>query len=76
MAKKRASRPATRGYSMPELSGLYGEPPFEYREAKQLMVEFQTDPRVLRRLVPPPLTPKKNAELGVRSGASRRNSGV
>ena len=67
MAKKRASRPATRSYSMPELSGLYGEPPFEYREAKQLTVEFQTDPRVLRKLVPPPLTPNKDAKVCVSS---------
>jgi acetoacetate decarboxylase len=65
MAKKRAKRPATRSYSMPELSGLYGEPPFEYREAKQLLVEFQTDPRVLRELVPPPLTPNKDAKMSV-----------
>ena len=57
MAKKRASRPATRSYSMPALSGLYGRPPFEYREAKQMTVVFQTDPDVLRELVPSPLVP-------------------
>ena len=67
MARRRASRPATRAYSMPELSGLYGKPPFEYREAKQLTVEFQTDPRALRKLVPPPLTPNKDAKIFVSS---------
>jgi acetoacetate decarboxylase len=67
MAKKRASSPATRSYSMPELSGLYGKPPFEYREAKQLLVEFRTDPRVLRKLVPPPLTPNEDAKISVSS---------
>ncbi len=67
MAKRGASRPATRAYSMPELSGLYGRPPFEYREAKQLTVEFQTDPGVLRKLVPPPLTPNEDAKIFVSS---------
>jgi acetoacetate decarboxylase len=67
MAKKRASRPATRGYSMPGLSGLYGRPPFEYREARQMTVEFQTDPGVLRELVPPQLTPNKDAKMCVSS---------
>jgi acetoacetate decarboxylase len=50
---------------MPELSGLYGKPPFEYREARQLLVEFRTDPRVLRQLVPPPLTPNRDAKVFV-----------
>lgn len=63
MAKKRASRPTTRSYSMPELSGLYGKPPFEYREAKQITVAFQTDPEVLRELVPPPLVPNEDAAM-------------
>ncbi len=67
MAKKRASGPAKRSYSMPRLSGLYGKPPFEYREAKQLTVEFQTDPDVLRELVPPPLTPNEEAKMFVSS---------
>ena len=67
MTEKSSSRPATRSYSMPGLSGLYGKPPFEYREAKQLTVEFQTDPRVLRELVPPPLTPNEDAKIFVSS---------
>jgi acetoacetate decarboxylase len=52
---------------MPALSGLYGRPPFEYREARQMTVEFQTDPRVLRKLVPAPLTPNKDAKVFVSS---------
>lgn len=63
MARKSASRPPTRSYSMPELSGLYGKPPFEYRGAKQLTVVFQTDPAILRELVPPPLTPNEDATM-------------
>jgi len=67
MAEKSASLPATPSYSMPVISGLYGKPPFEYREARQMTVEFQTDPRVLRKLVPPPLTPNKDAKMFVSS---------
>jgi acetoacetate decarboxylase len=67
MARKRSTRQAPRSYSMPALSGLYGRPPFEYREAKQMTVEFQTDPRVLRKLVPAPLTPNKDAKVFVSS---------
>jgi acetoacetate decarboxylase len=63
MAKKRVSRSAARSYSMPEMSGLYGPPPFEYRDARQLLVIFQTDPRVLRKLVPSPLTPDKDGTM-------------
>ena len=49
MATRRSRGPARRSYSMPEISGLYGPPPFEYREVNQLLVAFQTDPRALRR---------------------------
>jgi acetoacetate decarboxylase len=48
---------------MPALSGLYGRPPFEYREAKQMTVVFQTDPDVLRELVPAPLVPNEDAAM-------------
>ncbi len=60
MATRRKTRPAPRSYSMPELSELYPRPPFEYREVNQLLVAFETDARVLRRLVPAPLTPNKD----------------
>ena len=63
MAKKRRSRTASKSYSMPEMSGLYGRPPFEYRDARQMLVVFQTDPRVLRKLVPRPLTPDKDGTM-------------
>ena len=63
MAKARARRTLTPAFSMLELSPLYGEPAFEYRDAKQLLVLFQTDSRVLRRLIPPPLTPNKDSTM-------------
>ncbi|MCP3985156.1 MAG: acetoacetate decarboxylase family protein [bacterium] len=63
MAAKSASRSTTRAFSMPELSGLYGKPPFEYREAKQMTVAFRTDPGVLRDLVPEPLIPNEDATM-------------
>jgi len=63
MARNTASRPTTGSYSMPALSGLYGKPPFEYREAKQMTVAFRTDPTVLRALVPPPLVPNEEATM-------------
>ena len=63
MAKKRRSRTASKSYSMPEMSGLYGRPPFEYRDARQMLVVFQTDPRGLRKLVPRPLTPDKDGTM-------------
>ncbi len=60
MATKRVAKSIAKSYSMPELSGLYGTPPFEYRDSQNLVVSFETDPRVLRNLVPEPLTPNKD----------------
>lgn len=62
MARKRAGKTAggARAYSMPELSELYGKPPFHYRDSQNLVVSFETDARVLRSLVPAPLTPNKD----------------
>jgi acetoacetate decarboxylase len=57
MAKKRIEKSTSSFYSMPELSGLYGTPPFQYRDSQNLLVTFETDPAVLRSLVPQPLTP-------------------
>ncbi|MGB1885004.1 MAG: acetoacetate decarboxylase family protein [Gammaproteobacteria bacterium] len=65
MARKPAKRQAARSYSMPEISELYGKPPFHYREVNQLLVAFQTDARVLRKLVPTPLTPNKDNAMFV-----------
>jgi acetoacetate decarboxylase len=63
MASKGGRRPETRSFSMPALSGLYGRPPFEYREARQMTVVFRTDPDVLRELVPSPLIPNEDATM-------------
>jgi len=63
MAKSNSTDGVTRSYSMPALSGLYGKPPFEYREAKQMTVAFRTDPGVLRELVPSPLVPNEEAMM-------------
>lgn len=60
MATKRASKTTGKNFSMPKLSGLYGMPPFEYRDCQNLIVTFETDARVLRSLVPAPLTPNKD----------------
>jgi len=65
MAKKRVSKTGSKAYSTPELSGLYGRPPFEYRDSTMLLVQFETDPRVLRRLVPAPLVPNRNNHMFV-----------
>ena len=65
MANKRPRRPTPTSYSMPELSGLYGLPPYEYRDSKQMLVIFRTDPRVLQKLIPAPLTADKNGTMFV-----------
>ncbi len=57
VAKKKA---VNTPYSMPALSGLYPKPPFEYRDVSQLLVAFETDARVLRKLVPSPVSPNKD----------------
>ncbi len=63
MTKSNSNDGVTRAYSMPALSGLYGKPPFEYREAKQMTIAFRTDPAVLRELVPAPLVPNEEAMM-------------
>ena len=65
MAKKRSARSAPNAYSMPELSALYGRPPYEYRDTRQLLIIFRTDPKVLRKLVPAPLSADKDGTLFV-----------
>jgi len=50
---------------MPELSGLFGKPPFDYRESKTLAIQFQTDPDILRRLVCAPLLPNSDGTMFV-----------
>lgn len=62
MAKKPARKSTAHqsAYAMPELSGLYGTPPFHYRDSQNLLVSFETNASVLRSLVPKPLTPNKD----------------
>lgn len=59
MARRKASRPKTRSYSMPEPSGLFPAPPYEYREVNQLLVAFETDAKTLKQCVPAPVVPNK-----------------
>ncbi len=59
MARKRANAISKRSFSMPELSELYGKPPFHYREITQHLVQFRTTPQVLRSLIPAPLVPNR-----------------
>jgi len=60
---KRPRAPAP--YSMPELSGLYSRPPYEYRDTRQLLVIFRTDPKLLARLVPAPLVADRDGTMFV-----------
>lgn len=55
--KKTSPKPARLpyGYSLPQLSPLYMQPPFEYRDAWSMMVSFRSDPRVVARYLPKPL---------------------
>ena len=55
-------------FSMPALSGLYGSPPFEYRKTKQLICAFETDPSILKGLLPPELGPNEDAILSLSVG--------
>ena len=64
MARKR-SMPAASAYSMPELSGLYGAPPYEYRDTKQMLILFRSDPKVLRQLIPEPLVSASDGTMFV-----------
>lgn len=63
MARKAAAKKKQHPYSTPEISGLYGRPPYEYRDSTMLVVQFETDARMLRKLVPAPLTPNKNNHM-------------
>ena len=65
MANKRGPGSGPNAYSMPELSGLYGRPPYEYRDTRQLLVIFRSDPKVLRKLVPAPLTADQDGTMFV-----------
>lgn len=64
MATKRTTK-TQHPYSTPDLSGLYIKPPYHYRDSTMLLVQFETDARFLRRLVPQPLTPNKDNHMFV-----------
>ena len=65
MAKKRSARTVSHAYSMPEMSELYGQPPYEYRDCAQMLVIFRTAPKVLANLVPAPLVADKDGTMFV-----------
>ena len=54
---KKTAKPAKLpyGYSLPQLSPLFMQPPFEYRDAWSMLVRFRSDPRVVARFLPKPL---------------------
>ena len=60
MATKKASKKSNHPYSTPALSGVYREPPYEYRDSSTAVVQFETDAQTLRNLVPEPLKPNKD----------------
>lgn len=65
MAKKPSARSAADAFSMPELSPLYGRPPYQYRDTRQLLITFRSDPKFLRKLIPAPLRGDKDGTLVV-----------
>jgi acetoacetate decarboxylase len=65
MANKPAAKKSIHPYSTPAMSGVYREPPYEYRDSPNLLVQFETDAQVLRSLVPKPLTPNKENHMFV-----------
>lgn len=52
-------------FSTPAISGLYHAPPYHYLESPAVMVQFETDPTVLRTLVPEPLVPNEHNHMFV-----------
>ena len=68
MANKRAHPNDSHSYITPDLSRLYGKPPYEYRDSAMLLVQFQTNPKILRSLGPNPLMPNKDNNLFVSVG--------
>ncbi|MFT4584011.1 MAG: acetoacetate decarboxylase [Gammaproteobacteria bacterium] len=65
MATKQASKKSNHPYSTPALSGVYREPPYEYRDSSTTVVQFETDAETLRILVPEPLKPNKDNHMFV-----------
>ncbi len=65
--KKASVKPAKLpyGYSLPQLSPMYMQPPFEYRDAWSMMVPFKSDPRAIAHLLPKPLVPDPQGAMFV-----------
>ncbi len=55
--RKQSVRPAKLpyGYALPQLSPLFMQPPYEYRDAWSMKVSFRTDPRAVAPYLPKPL---------------------
>jgi len=45
------------GYALPQLSPLYMQPPFDYRDAWSMTIPFRSDPRAIAQWIPKPLVP-------------------
>lgn len=65
--KKQSVKPARLpyGYSLPQLSPLYMQPPYEYRDAWSMVVTFRTDPRAIAAYLPKPLVGDPNGTMFV-----------
>lgn len=57
VTRKTPAKPARLpyGYALPQLSPLYMQPPYDYRDAWSMMVSFRSDPKVVARYLPKPL---------------------
>lgn len=64
--RKSSPRPVkTPAYGMPVLSPLYTPPPYEYRDVRAMLIQFQSDPKVIAKLIPAPLVPDPKAMMSV-----------
>ncbi|MGE3771319.1 MAG: acetoacetate decarboxylase family protein [Gammaproteobacteria bacterium] len=55
--KKHSTKPAKLpyGYSLPQLSPLFMQPPYDYRDAWSMVISFRSDPRAIAPYLPKPL---------------------
>lgn len=63
--KKRKPAKLPHGHSPPQLSPLYTQPPFEYRDAWSMTVLFRSDPEAIAHLIPKPLVADPEATMFV-----------
>jgi acetoacetate decarboxylase len=52
-----AAAKGEKGFSMPQMAPLYGQPPYEYRDGWGMTIFFKTTPEALKALIPSPLVP-------------------